>query len=127
MRSLVRKSSSWRTAWAPTPLRRLSSKGSPEVWFHFMQWVATVGRHGADAAWVDRHVAVVANLGGPLLGAMGPLTSLLSGESHMGAMSLLLAPLLRNLLGDEGQTRMRDVARTWGSLYEILPKGAWLP
>ena len=89
-----------------------------------MQWVATVGRQGPDVAWVERHVHVVANLGGPLLGAMGPLTSLLSGESHMGAMSVLLAPLLRNLLGDEGQTRMRDVARTWGSLYEILPKGA---
>lgn len=39
------------------------------------------------------------------------------------ATKVLLAPLLRNLLGEDGNLRMRDVARTWGSLYEILPKG----
>ncbi|CAJ1370765.1 unnamed protein product [Effrenium voratum] len=88
------------------------------VWFAFMDWIAK-----ADSSWVDRHVHTLANLGGPLLGAMGPLTSLLSGEFHMGAMAVLLAPLLRNLLGEDGRLEMRDVARTWGSLYEILPKG----
>lgn len=94
------------------------------VWMYFMQWVTTVGRRNTpDPTWVDRHVHAIISLGGAFLGAMGPLTALLSGEAHLGALGVLLEPLTRMLLGEVGRTRIRDMLRTWGALYELLPLG----
>ncbi|CAE8585992.1 unnamed protein product, partial [Polarella glacialis] len=46
------------------------------VWIHFMQWVTVA----AGETWVATHIHAFVPLAGALLGAVGPLGALLSGE-----------------------------------------------
>jgi phospholipid:diacylglycerol acyltransferase len=94
------------------------------LWMAFMSWVTSTSRSGqGDPSWVERHIHSVVNLGGPLLGAVGPLTALLSGEAHMGPLGMLTDRLMNLVLGETGRLKVRDVFRTWGGLYELLPTG----
>lgn len=94
------------------------------VWLYFQHWVTHIGRSGkGDPGWVDRHIHAFVNIGGPVLGAMAPITALLSGEAHLGAMGSTLEPLSVLVLGEKGKAMVKDVVRTWGSVAELLPSG----
>ena len=71
--------------------------------------------------WVDKHVAVVFNCAGPLLGVPKAATSLLSGELRESTqLSGISYAIGEKLLGKEDRT---TIWRTWGSPLGMLPIG----
>ena len=82
----------------------------------FLHWMEEL-----QPGWVDQHVAVVYNAGGPVLGVPKAVTSLLSGELRESAQLTGLANFIgEGLLGKEDRTA---VWRTWGSPLGMLPIG----
>jgi phospholipid:diacylglycerol acyltransferase len=82
----------------------------------FLHWMEE-----QQAGWVDKHIAVVFNCGGPVLGTPKAITSLLSGEVRESAKLTGIANLIgEGLLGKEDRTA---IWRTWGSPLGMLPIG----
>ena len=89
-----------------------------QVTLHFMKWCEV-----HDPGWVDRHVFGFVPLAGSLLGAPAAIPRLLSGEmkdiSDMGVLGAAL-DMFASL------PERRALMRTWGSLYQLLPRGGGL-
>jgi len=69
--------------------------------------IVLASKHAGAAEW-ERLVSKVVLVGSPLAGTLNALEALLPGSSS---------------LGDENRALARDMARTWPSLYQMLP--AW--
>eukprot|EP00931_Biecheleriopsis_adriatica_P064573 TRINITY_DN39334_c0_g1_i1.p1 TRINITY_DN39334_c0_g1~~TRINITY_DN39334_c0_g1_i1.p1 ORF type:complete len:645 (+),score=98.69 TRINITY_DN39334_c0_g1_i1:37-1971(+) len=86
------------------------------VWLHFMSWIEQ-----SAPGWVDRHIASFANIGGAMLGALGPLAAYLSGEMEATAnLGLFGDAIDRYMLS---WSRLRDFYWSLGGLASLLPKG----
>jgi len=89
-----------------------------QVWVHFMQWVEV-----QEPGWIDKHIDSFVSLGGPLLGTPAALPRLISGEikdvAEMGVLGKLLDLYVPPL-------RRRSLMRSWGSVYQLLPRGGSL-
>ena len=93
------------------------SMGATLVTF-FLSWCEL-----GDPGWTDRHVHAVVSLGGSLLGAVGPLGAVLSGEMKATAMLGMLNELIDSQLSFLNKTRQRDIYRSLGAMGALLPKG----
>lgn len=86
--------------------------------YYFLSWAELV-----DPGFAGRHIHAFVSLGGSLLGAIGPLGNMLSGEMQATAE---LGPIndLIDTYGKEFSREMRrDVGRKMGGLGSLLPKG----
>jgi len=86
--------------------------------FYFLNWCERV-----DPGFAERHIHAFVSLGGSLLGAIGPLGNMLSGEMQATAA---LGPIndLIDTYGKELTREMRrEVGRKMGGLGSLLPKG----
>ena len=86
--------------------------------FYFLNWCELV-----DPGFSERHVHAFVSLGGSLLGAIGPLGNMLSGEMQATAT---LGPIndLIDTYGKELTREMRrEIGRRMGGLGSLLPKG----
>lgn len=90
------------------------------VMLYFLKWVESPVGGNAGPRWVEENVAGVLLVGGPMLGAVKTLSSLLSGEARNTAE---LSPALRFF---QEQLLARDEVartfRTFHSLPSMLPK-----
>ncbi|KAH8090034.1 O-acyltransferase [Aureococcus anophagefferens] len=76
-----------------------------------------------DPGWVDAHVHAFVSLGGSLLGAVGPLGAILSGEMKATAMLGKVNELIDSQMSFLNKTQQRDIYRSLGALGSLLPKG----
>lgn len=76
-----------------------------------------------DPGWVDAHVHAFVSLGGSLLGAVGPLGAILSGEMKATAMLGKVNELIDSQMSFLNKTQQRDIYRSLGALGALLPKG----
>ena len=99
------------------------SMGSQIVFF-FFKWVTTSvnqGGGGGGKDWVENHIHAFVNIAGPMLGVPKALTALLSGEMKdtaaiMGTMGSMVERIF-------GRYHRRELWKTWGSLWNMLPLG----
>jgi phospholipid:diacylglycerol acyltransferase len=99
------------------------SMGSQIVLF-FFQWVTTSeedGGGGAGKDWVENNIHSFVNIAGPVLGVPKAVAALLSGEMKdtaaiMGTMGVILERVF-------GRRNRKELWKTWGSLWAMLPKG----
>mmetsp|Transcript_41719 Transcript_41719/g.116291 ORF Transcript_41719/g.116291 Transcript_41719/m.116291 type:complete len:605 (-) Transcript_41719:187-2001(-) len=89
------------------------------VFIYFMQWVSRV----AGPGWVAAHMHAFIPLAGALLGAVGPLGALLSGEMQSTAILGPVNRLIDSQMSILRYDQIRDFLRTWGSLGSLLPLG----
>ena len=71
--------------------------------------------------WVERHIHSFVNIAGPVLGVPKAVTALLSGEMKdtaaiMGTMGAMMERIF-------GRNNRKEMWKTWGSLWAMLPKG----
>jgi len=99
------------------------SMGSQIVLF-FFKWVTTVEKHGGGGGgkdWVEKHIHSLVNIAGPILGVPKAVPALLSGEMKdtaaiMGTMGAMVERIF-------GRYNRKELWKTWGSLWGMLPKG----
>lgn len=99
------------------------SMGSQIVLF-FFKWVVTSEKEGGGGGgkdWVEKHVHSFVNVSGPILGVPKAATALLSGEMKdtaaiMGKMGSLVEVIF-------GRSNRKELWKTWGSIWAMLPKG----
>eukprot|EP00557_Chaetoceros_sp_GSL56_P004278 CAMPEP_0176493536 /NCGR_PEP_ID=MMETSP0200_2-20121128/9601_1 /TAXON_ID=947934 /ORGANISM="Chaetoceros sp., Strain GSL56" /LENGTH=814 /DNA_ID=CAMNT_0017891205 /DNA_START=12 /DNA_END=2453 /DNA_ORIENTATION=+ len=99
------------------------SMGS-QIVLYFFKWVTTDeqdGGGGGGLDWVEKHCAKFVNIAGPLLGVPKAVPALLSGE--MKDTAALLGPMGSMVERVFGKKDRKELWTTWGSLWEMLPKG----
>jgi len=69
-----------------------------------------------DPGWVDAHVHAFVSLGGSLLGAVGPLGAILSGEMKATAMLGKVNELIDSQMSFLNKTQQRDIYRSLGAI-----------
>ncbi|KAI8868810.1 LACT-domain-containing protein [Ramicandelaber brevisporus] len=92
------------------------------VWHHFMSWVSApieVGGGGAPESWVDDHIEAVVNIGGPMLGVVKAMSSLVSGEVRE-TVQPMASYILEQFFS---RTEIAKLYRSWGGVWSMLPKG----
>mmetsp|Transcript_101761 Transcript_101761/g.328373 ORF Transcript_101761/g.328373 Transcript_101761/m.328373 type:complete len:360 (-) Transcript_101761:68-1147(-) len=89
------------------------------VFLFFLQWVA----RAAGPDWAAVHLHAFVPLGGALLGAVGPLGAMLSGEMQSTAVLGPLNKIINSQMSFLNYTHIRDFLRTIGSMGSLLPKG----
>lgn len=90
--------------------------------YYFMQWVQSDAGGKQDQEWLDKYLYTWVNIAGPLLGAVKPISLLLSGESSTTAS--VSKPFGIDMLEHVFPRRERqEMFRTWGSFGNLLPKG----
>lgn len=89
------------------------------VVYYFLQWVTRM----AGPAWVASHVHAFVPLGGAMLGAIGPVGALLTGEMQSTAILGPLNKVIDSQMFLLNYTQIRDFLRTWASLGSLLPMG----
>lgn len=91
-----------------------------QVIYYFLKWVESDRGGAMGANWVEENIEALANIAGPTLGTVKAVSALLSGEmkdtAELGGLSKFLgyffAPSARAAL-----------ARSWSSVYTMLPIG----
>ena len=99
------------------------SMGS-QIVLYFFSWVTTDEKGGGGGGghdWVEKNIHSFVNIAGPLLGVPKAVTSLLSGE--MKDTAVLMGPMGTMVERYFGRKDRKDLWTTWGSLWEMLPKG----
>lgn len=99
------------------------SMGS-QIVLYFFKWVTTEEKYGGGGGgvdWVEKHCAKFVNIAGPLLGVPKAVPALLSGE--MKDTAALLGPMGNMVERVFGKKDRKELWTTWGSLWEMLPKG----
>jgi phospholipid:diacylglycerol acyltransferase len=88
------------------------------VFLYFLKWVEN-SSHGA--AWIERNIESVVNLGVPFLGATKATSSVISGEMKDTAeLNVLLEQIKESFLSRQ---QVMDLFRSWGSIPLMFPKG----
>jgi phospholipid:diacylglycerol acyltransferase len=95
-----------------------------QVVLYFLKWVTVDeadGGGGGGSDWVEKNIKDFINISGPLLGVPKSATALLSGEFQDFAS----LPAVRKLMMEKWLQRKTryETWNTWGSLFEMLPKG----
>jgi phospholipid:diacylglycerol acyltransferase len=99
------------------------SMGS-QIVLYFFKWVTTpeeLGGGGGGEDWVEKNCAKFVNIAGPMLGVPKAVPALLSGE--MKDTAALFGPMGNVMERLFGKKDRRELWTTWGSLWEMLPKG----
>eukprot|EP00466_Bigelowiella_natans_P008669 jgi/Bigna1/56399/estExt_Genewise1Plus.C_980022 len=90
------------------------------VFFYFMQWVESPSG-GNHPGWLDAHVEAFTAIGVPFVGIPSALTRLASGViREFTELGTVISGLME--LHMETKDR-RQLMRSWGSIYSLLPKG----
>ncbi len=98
------------------------SMGS-QIVLYFFKWVTTeesLGGGGGGKDWVERHVHSFVNIAGPILGVPKAVTALLSGEMKDTAIMGTMGAMMERIFG---RNNRKEMWKTWGSLWAMLPKG----
>eukprot|EP00467_Chlorarachnion_reptans_P019151 CAMPEP_0114524524 /NCGR_PEP_ID=MMETSP0109-20121206/21905_1 /TAXON_ID=29199 /ORGANISM="Chlorarachnion reptans, Strain CCCM449" /LENGTH=654 /DNA_ID=CAMNT_0001705981 /DNA_START=200 /DNA_END=2168 /DNA_ORIENTATION=- len=86
------------------------------VFFYFMHWV-----EAQEKGWMDRHIESFAAVGVPFVGIPSALTRLLTGViREFSELGVVISGLMDLHMKTEDR---RQMMRSWGSLYSLLPKG----
>lgn len=107
-----------------TPVVLVSHSMGSQIVLYFFKWVTTPefnGGGGGGSDWVERHCSTFVNIAGPLLGVAKAVPALLSGE--MKDTAALLGPMGSMMERVFGKKERKELWTTWGSLWEMLPKG----
>ena len=91
---------------------------------YFFKWVTTEKKHGGGGGgsdWVEKYVHSFVNIAGTLLGVPKTVPALLSGE--LKDTAALLGALGSMMEQYFGRKMRKDMWSTWGSLWQMLPKG----
>lgn len=107
-----------------SPVVLTSHSMGSQIVLYFFKWVTTdesLGGGGGGSDWIDHHILKFVNIAGPLLGVPKAVPALLSGE--MKDTAALLGPMGMMVERVFGRKERRKLWNTWGSLYEMLPKG----
>jgi len=90
------------------------------VFFYFMQWVES-SSGGNEQGWLDRYVEAYTAIGVPFVGIPSALTRLFTGViREFTELGTVISSLME--LHMETKDR-RQLMRSWGSIYSMLPKG----
>ncbi|XP_076905274.1 phospholipid:diacylglycerol acyltransferase 1-like [Bidens hawaiensis] len=94
---------------------------------HFMKWVEAPPPMGGGGGpdWCAKHIKVVMNIGGPLLGAPKALAGLFSAEAKDIAFARGIAPgvLDSDVFHIQTLQHLMRMSRTWDSTMSMIPKG----
>jgi phospholipid:diacylglycerol acyltransferase len=107
-----------------TPVVLVAHSMGSQIVLYFFKWVTTAEKHGGGGGgsdWVERHITTFVNIAGPLLGVAKAVPALLSGE--MKDTAALLGPMGNMIERVFGKKDRKELWTTWGSLWEMLPKG----
>ncbi|XP_024960119.1 phospholipid:diacylglycerol acyltransferase 1-like [Cynara cardunculus var. scolymus] len=91
---------------------------------HFMKWAeapAPIGG-GGGSDWCAKHIKVVMNIGGPLLGLPKIVAGLFSAEAKDIAVARTVAPGV-DIFGFQTLQHAMRMTRTWDSTMSLIPKG----
>jgi len=88
------------------------------VSFFFLRWA-----EARAPGWAEAHLHAFVSLGGSLLGAVGPLGTVLSGEMKATAQTGKIMELLDAYAPHLTRKQQRAIYRSLGGLGSLLPKG----